>query len=321
MMQNRFLYSALLAALLFSLCVSQVCANPDMLPKIDQALAGLKTKVEVKAPYKVLVYHQASGYKHPSIPTINTCFQRMGEVTGAFSADLSGDAAELTAEKLKGYDLVIFNNTTKIQKVFTTPEHRAALLDYVRNGGGLVAIHAATDAGFPQWPEYTKMVGGVFDGHPWTANGTWGIRIEDPKHCCMDHLNGESFTLKDELYKFKEYDRVNQRVLATVDTQVSPKGAKQRTDNDHALAWLREYGKGKVFVSAFGHNHSICWDQRILQMWLNGIQFAAGDLACETEALVRPEWQKEPTPEVKEEPKKAKKRRKKPAQGRKKANQ
>ena len=67
----------------------------------------------------------------------------------------------------------------------------------------------------------------------------------------MDHLNGESFTLKDELYKFKEYDRVNQRVLATVDTQVSPKGAKQRTDNDHALAWLREYGKGKVFVSAF----------------------------------------------------------------------
>lgn len=287
--------------------------------KINAALEEVKPKVAVSQPYRVLVYHQASGFKHRSIPTINGCLVRMGEATGAYEADLSGDAAELTAAKLKMYDLLIFNNTTKIQKVFQTPEHRAALLDYVRNGGGFVAIHAATDAGFPQWSEYTEMVGGVFNGHPWNAGGTWGIRIEDPTHCCMDHLNGASFMLKDELYSYKEYDRMNQRVLATVDTAISPQGAKQRPDNDHALAWVRTYGKGKVFVSAFGHNDSVCWDSRILQMWLNGIQFAAGDLDCETEALPAPAWQKEVADkiaeEIKNQPPQPKKQRKKKGKG------
>ncbi|MFT5239956.1 MAG: type 1 glutamine amidotransferase [Candidatus Promineifilaceae bacterium] len=258
--------------------------------KITAAM-DVTPKVKVKEPYKALVYHKASGFVHGSIPTINRCLEIMGEKTGTFTVDLTGDVADLNPDKLKAYDVVIFNNTTKVQKAFTTPEQRAALLDYIKGGGGFVAIHAATDAGFPEWKEYTEMVGGVFDGHPWNAGGTWGVSIDDPDHCCADHFGSEAYSIRDELYKYKEYDRKNLRVLATIDTRVSPKGGGQRADNDHALAWVRDYGKGKVFVSAFGHNNSVCWDAKILQLWLNGIQFAAGDLKCETKPLPQPEWQ------------------------------
>ena len=56
-----------------------------------------------------------------------------------------------------------------LQKGFVKAEFRENLINFVKGGKGLVAIHSATDGG---WPEYTEMIGGNFDGHPWGANGT-----------------------------------------------------------------------------------------------------------------------------------------------------
>lgn len=256
--------------------------------KITKAMT-VKPKVKVNTPKKALVYYKASGFKHRSIPTINKCLSIMAEKTGAFTAEFSDKVEDFSADKLKNYDLLIFNNTTKIQKAFKTAEQRSAIIDFIKNGGGFVAIHAATDAGHPEWPEYVQLVGGVFDGHPWTAKGTYGISIDDPKHACVDHYPSTTFELSDELYMYKKYDRKNQRVLMTIDTRVSPK-KKGRPDGDHALAWVKTVGKGHVFVSVFGHNDPLTWNKGILQLWLNGIQFAAGDLNGETEPIPQPTW-------------------------------
>lgn len=274
--------------------------------KITAAMT-LKAKVKVDHPRKALVYHRAWGFNHRSIPTINKCLAIMAEKTGAFTVDFSRNVEDFSAESLKGYDLLIFNNTTKLQKGFKSSKQRNAILDFIKDGGGFMAIHAATDAGYPHWPEYSQLIGGVFDGHPWDSSGTFGICIEDPEHSCVDHYSNSTFKISDELYKYKEYHRKNQRVLMTVDTRVSPRrngvppkknGKKNispkkigREDEDHALVWVKKYGKGHVFVSAFGHNESVCWDKGILQLWLNGIQFAAGDLEGETAALPQPDWQ------------------------------
>ena len=47
-----------------------------------------------------------------------------------------------------------------------------------------------------------------------------------------------------------------------------------RTDNDFALAWARNYGKGRVFYSAFGHTDESWDDTRMQKMWLEGIKWA-----------------------------------------------
>ena len=266
--------------------------NDETVSKISEALPE-KPTVKVDEPRKILLYHKPSGFKHKCIPIYNKMFEMMGEKTGAYTVTLTDKAEDFTADNLKQYDALLFNNTTKLQKAFTTDEQRKLVLDYIRNGGGFVAIHSATDAGFPEWPEYTELVGGVFNGHPWNAGGTWGIKVEDCDHPVCNAFGGKDFMLKDELYKYKEYKRENQRVLLTIDTKVSPKGKGQRPDNDHALAWVRDYGKGKVFVSALGHNNDLAWNPQILSFWLDGIQFALGDLKGETKALPQPEWQKQ----------------------------
>ena len=63
---------------------------------------------------------------------------------------------------------------------------------------------------------------------------------------------------------------------------------KGRPDNDHALVWVKDYGQGRVFFSSFGHNEHVFCNPMILQMWLNGIQFALGDLDAATAALPMP---------------------------------
>jgi type 1 glutamine amidotransferase len=246
--------------------------------------------VKPKKERKILVYSKASGFHHQSIPTGKDCFRIMSEKTKAFSVTFSDDVADYSAENLKNYDAILFNNTTKIQKAFTTPEQQQAILDFINNGGGYIGIHSASDAGMPEWNEYTDMVGGCFNGHPWGAGGTWGIRIEDPDHPIMECFEGKDFMLKDELYKYKGYDRSKQRVLASIDVRVSPKGKAERPDRDHALIWVRNQGKGRVFFSALGHNHEVFFHPQILECWLAGIQFALGDLQASTDSLPLPAW-------------------------------
>ena len=51
----------------------------------------------------------------------------------------------------------------------------------------------------------------------------------------------------------------------------------KRADNDYALAWLKEYGKGRVFVSALGHNKEVFYNPEILKMWVEGFRFVLGE--------------------------------------------
>jgi type 1 glutamine amidotransferase len=55
-------------------------------------------------------------------------------------------------------------------------------------------------------------------------------------------------------------------VLARLDeTKIDLKRPNvRRTDGDFAVAWVKEYGKGRVFYSTFGH-HDKAWDRPDMQ--------------------------------------------------------
>ena len=61
--------------------------------------------------------------------------------------------------------------------------------------------------------------------------------------------------------------------------EVNQKGSRE--DNDNAVSWLREFGKGRVFYCSLGHNNEIFWTPAILQHYLDGIQYALGDLKAD----------------------------------------
>jgi len=257
--------------------------NPQELEKIKNAMPE-KATVTPKRPRKLLVFNLCKGYVHSSIPYCAKALEVMGKKTGAFEVVCSKDMAIFKAENLNQFDAVCFNNTTCLD--FNEPELRKSLIDFVEGGKGIIGIHAATD-NFYNWPEAAEMLGGQFAGHPWNRSGNWAFKIEDPGHPINAAFGGRDFRLSDEIYRIKPFNlRKNCRVLVGLDMtdQVNLTEAKglMPTDKDVPISWVRCYGKGRVFYCSLGHNHELFWNTAVLQHYLDGIQFAMGDLAVDT---------------------------------------
>ena len=59
-------------------------------------------------------------------------------------------------------------------------------------------------------------------------------------------------------------------------TKTADKG--RRKDKDNAVAWVKKRGKGRIFYCSLGHNKHIFQDPKLLRFYLDGIQFALGDI-------------------------------------------
>jgi type 1 glutamine amidotransferase len=267
------------------------------IPKITAAMPE-KPRVAPAKPRKLLVYSEAHGFRHTACAWGAKTFEIMGKKTGAFEPVVTDDMSMFEPDKLQEFDAVCLNNTTGdifLPKNFASlpkdqqeaarkkeAELQKSLTDFVASGKGFIGIHAATDANY-KWAEYGKMLGAYFWGHPW--NEKVGIKIDDPKHPLCAAFGGKNFEITDEIYQFKEpYSRDTLRVLLSIDTSTTNmnKGDKiRRKDNDFAVSWVKSYGKGRVFYCSLGHRNEIFSNPMVLQHYLDGIQFALGDLPAD----------------------------------------
>jgi type 1 glutamine amidotransferase len=251
----------------------------DQIQKIKDALPD-KPTVEPAEPRKVLVFYRCEGFVHGSIACINKTLEMMGKKSGAFETVVSEDMSMFDPDKLNQFDAVVFNNTTRLK--FADPKHREALMDFVKGGKGIVGIHGASD-NFYEWPEAAAMMGGLFAGHPWNAGGTWAVQLDEPDHPLNKAFGGKGFFIRDEIYKVEgPYSRDNLRVLVGLDmTKKRNQLSGGRADNDHAISWIRDFGDGRVFYCSLGHNNDVFWNPAVLQHYLDGIQYAVGDLKAD----------------------------------------
>lgn len=257
--------------------LSHAFANQDTeLQQIENALRELSPVRSKKSP-KILVYSNPSGFAHKSIPTGVKALRALAEKTKAFDPQFTNDVEDFTADNLKQFDGLVFNNTTRVEKAFISSEQREVLLNFIKQGNGFAGFHGASDAGLPKWPAYTEMIGGCFDGHPWNAGGTWPFSVEDPNHPLCKSFPNTSFQFSDEIYQYKGYDRKNLRVLVSLDANKSGKLGKSVT-NDYPVSWVKSYGKGRVFYSNFGHNKASWWTPFLLEHFLAGIRWSVGEL-------------------------------------------
>jgi len=292
-----------LAHAFLSLCLLPFCmaADPDVpRDKIDKVKAALPRTVRVKPakPRRVLIFTLCRGFPHGSIPCAAVALKMLGETTGAYTAEISDDIAMFEPATLAGFDAVIMDNTTgdlfadpKFKELSEADQAKAAerenrlkksFVDFVRKGGGLVGVHAATDCLY-KWADYGDMLGGYFSGHPWHEEVT--VKLDDPGHPLCAAFRGQTFKVTDEIYQFRDpYSRDKLRVLLSLDTSKTnmDKGDKiKRQDDDFAVAWVQNYGKGRVFYCSLGHRDEIFWNPAVMQHYLDGIQFALGDLEAD----------------------------------------
>lgn len=286
--QNQFNRRRFLAAAATAVAVPALIPNlawaqrklqlvpEEDIKRITDALPEKATAKPAK-PRKMLVFWRCEGFFHGSIPWCNKALELIGQKTGAYEASvITDDMAAFDPGKLDPFDAVLFNNTTRLN--FEDPKRRETLMSFVKSGRGVIGIHAATD-NFYDWPEAAAMMGGLFDGHPWGGGGTWAFQIEEPDHPVNKGFGGKGFWANDEIYKMKApYSREKLRVLVGLDMtkDVNQKGSRE--DKDNAVAWIHRCGEGRVFYCSLGHNNQIFWTPEILQHYLDGIQYAMGDL-------------------------------------------
>ncbi|MCX7050143.1 MAG: ThuA domain-containing protein [Candidatus Sumerlaeota bacterium] len=306
----------IIAALLCLVClvfapgvVAQV--NPSQAEKIRKA-APEKARAAPAKPRTVLIWNtppslmEKDSHRGYCIPFGECAFKTLGEKTGAFKPVVSDDLAMYLPEKIKQFDAIVMNNSSgqwirpadadmdRLKAYGANPDAveallRRSLLDFVSSGGGIVVCHFAIGAN-KQWPEFRDLLGATFTGHPW--NEEVGVKVEEPTHPLVAAFGGKDFRLTDEIYEFgPPYERSKVRVLLSLDTKATNMSVQwiNRKDGDFAQAWIKPYGKGRVFCCGFGHRTEIWWNPDILRLYLDAIQFATGDLPAPSEPRISQE--------------------------------
>ena len=259
-------------------------ADPGVAPAVTAqiALAMPTARVTPAAPRRLLVMTKTQGFRHASIGAGCEALRQMSAATHAFDVTFSADLADLSSEHLAAFDGLLLLNTTQLKP---DAGQKQALLDFVRvKGKGLIGIHAALD-NFPGWPEGQQLMGGVFAGHPWGAGDTSAVKIDDPANPVVAAFGGQGFWITDEIYQVSgAYSRTDLHVLLSLDMSheenTRPAKAIVRTDHDHAIAWIAQRDAGRLFYTCLGHNPGLYAMPKVLQHYLDGIQFALGDLTA-----------------------------------------
>ena len=275
--------------------VPERVVTPEQRALIEKAVPT-KAVAAPKKSRKLLIFDINADYGgHGSIPYANIAFTLMGQKTGAFEAVVSHDPQVFQSDSLKQYDAIFFNNN--VGNVFSDPQLRQNVTDFVKHGGGLMGVHGTTAAflnwsgpntGSDDWPEFGEMIGGRGANHR-EMDEKIVVKVEEPYHPLLQFFPKEGFEYQDEFFRVSDpYSREKQRVLLSIDNAKSNlhrppyEGTKERADEDYALAWVKQYGQGRCFYSTFAHSPKIFWDPVMLKFYLAAVQFVLGDLDAST---------------------------------------
>ncbi len=167
--------------------------------------------------------------------------------------DVSETIEDLATEKITGYDLLVLNYCNW-EKPGLSDDAKAGFVKYLQDGGGLILIHFANGAfhfslpkaGESDWPEYRKICRRVWDHTPnksgHDAFGKFVVDIAKDDHPVTKGM--EPFETTDELY-FRQQGTEPIEVLLTAKSKV--------TGQDEPMAFVYQYGKGRVMQTVLGH--------------------------------------------------------------------
>lgn len=219
---------------------------------------------------KVVVITHAAGFKHTSRATAAATVKSLGEKTGDWEVTrILEDQAQvqtgITAEGLKGVDMVFFANTTG--NLGFTPEGKAAFYEWIRKGGAYAGVHSAADT-YHGDAEYLDLVRGEFLTHG--PQKTVEIFVQDPKHPACKGVPA-SFTIHDEIYEYKNWARERVHMLLTMH-----KHPQKDEQGDFPVAWTNRAGKGRMFYTSLGHREDVYTNDIYLMHLTGGLRWALG---------------------------------------------
>jgi len=225
--------------------------------------------------------------------------KKMLDQAGIFQVDIvtappaSGDFSQFKPD-WKKYKVVVANYDVPDER--WSDDLKVSFETYMKNGGGLVSVHAADNA-FPKWKAYNQMIGiGGWRGRDENSGPLWyfkdGKLVSDPSpgkagghgarlafkivnrvtdHPITKGLPTEWMHVPDELYATLRGPGENMTVLATAFSVPSNRG----TNRDEPILMVLRFGKGRIFHTTLGHDIAALNCVGFMTTYQRGTEWAA----------------------------------------------
>ena len=228
----------------------------------------------------VLVFSGTGWYRHPEVAAISGWLARRSPEL-QMQVDVSENPNDLL-KILPKYKVLVFNNNTELTAILDA-RHQAAVRDWYRKGGGIVALHAAL-VRQTEWKWFNNLAGFDFDSD---SEYLEARIVVDPK--AKDHPavrgHGMSFQYKADwtnhdrtvtgLKGFQVLLRVDESSYDPVRDFFKTRGGKAM-GKDHPVAWLHTNDGGRFFYTELGHDVRSLETPFGRQHITEGIRWAAG---------------------------------------------
>lgn len=247
-------------------------------------------------PIRVMLLDGDSATAHPWLP-ITQVLKKELDQAGIFQTDIvtapkaDGDFSNFKPE-FSNYQVIVLNYDAQ-----DWPESiRTPFEAFVREGGGLVTVHAAETA-FPDWKAFNEMIGvSGFRGRTEKAGPLWffkdgkltsddgpgragahgqrvpyKVTVQDATHPITKGLPKSWMHQGDELYNSLRGPGLNMTVLATAWSDPENRG----TGRDEPQLIVVKYGKGRVFNTVAGHDAFSLSSVDYLTTFQRGTEWAA----------------------------------------------
>jgi type 1 glutamine amidotransferase len=242
-------------------------------------LAGLAIAqfLSAAAPIRVMLLDGESGGPYHNWQATTPVLKKELDETGLFQVEVvtapkwGTDFSNFRPDFAK-YQVIVLN----YDALDWPADLKAAFEQYVRNGGGVVSVHAADNA-FPGWPAFNQMIGiGGWRGRDEKSGPFWyyrdGVLVSDPSpgragshgarlpirmearntdHPIMRGLPKVWMHHTDELYAaMRGPGGPTMTVLMTAHSDPANKG----TNRDEPQLMTLSFGKGRIFHTTLGHD-------------------------------------------------------------------
>lgn len=229
-------------------------------------------------PLRVMILDGESGGTYHNWRVTTQVLKKELDEVGLFAVDIvtaptaGGDFSSFRPDWGK-YNVIVFNYDAPTER--WPAELKTSFESYMKNGGGMVSVHAADNA-FAGWQAYNEMIGvGGWRGRDEKAGPHWyyskGRLVSDDKsgkaghhglrrpfkmtardldHPIMKGLPRVWMHQGDELYDSLRGPGTNMTVLATGYSDPANSG----TGLDEPLLMVSRFGKGRIFHTAVGHD-------------------------------------------------------------------
>ncbi len=234
---------------LLSLLFLLVCCTQQQIPQSSQS------SPKVQGRRLEILFLGDNGHHRP-IERIPSLMEALGPK--GINLTYTDKLEDINPQTLAKYDgLLVFANWDSIP----APQEKA-LTEYVSSGKGLIAVHCASYC-FRNSAEYVSMVGGQFWKHGWDTIRAVTVKPEHP-------IMADVPTIKtlDETY---QHTKVNPDKTVLME--------RLEGDKREPYTWVRNYGKGRVFYTAYGHDQHTWDDAGFQKLMENGVRWAVGGKA------------------------------------------